>query len=241
MDVLNASQNFSENLSQLNHYPPTTVRVLWLIGIFTSVLGLILQMFLLCVLPKCRRYDEFALFQLTIVRVLNTTGEHVLIFNVLSVPYHFVIFWNFYTDLSLACWMFLFTKNLFDRIVLVFVNNDRHRLSIDFTVTWLVPVPLALVAPYAFSTAYYITFCAIKLIITSVNVRSFKKSKLSRQTAFRSFIRSKVMRGLHTHTHTYTHTHTHKHTHTLTRTHIQTRTHARKHAGGVSERERVRF
>lgn len=155
------------------------LKSLWLTGFFVSILALLLQFFVYIFVPWCRRFDEIVLTQISIARILNTASEYVIKTESSThlISDAIIFLWNFHTDFVLCCWMFVFTKNLYDKVVTVFHFNWQRRLWIVSLIVWVIPLPLTLFTPilmickldHTYFYYYYIVYCCVKILIMSLN------------------------------------------------------------------------
>lgn len=164
------------------HQSLLVIKVFWLIGFSISVMGLIFQIMIYYLIPCSRKLPQKLLSQLTIARLLNV----ILEFMVCLVPLHSAALvdsvYALYvqTDAALICWMFVFTKNLFDDVIVVF--KDKISFTIITVIIWLVTFPIGLICPLMleldkknkFNTDYfdifYRTYAVVKFIILTLNL-----------------------------------------------------------------------
>lgn len=153
------------------------IKAIWTVGILMSALAWFIQIFIFIRVSQSRIIDEIVLTQLSLARILNTCSEFVLIFETLNDPIarSALQFWNFYTDFVLPCWMFVFTKNLYDKVVSVFHQDWQKRIWTVTIVVWILPIPGAVIATYIlrYNTNYFHLFfniyCILKFIIVIIN------------------------------------------------------------------------
>ncbi|GBP49379.1 hypothetical protein EVAR_24684_1 [Eumeta japonica] len=88
--------------------------VFWIIGIIASIFGFLLQLFTMALVPAVRHYDEKLLAHLTLA-----------------------------SDYSLICWMFMFTKNLYNKVV-IFPNPSHPSWITVYLFCVALPVPVAM-------------------------------------------------------------------------------------------------
>ncbi|CAH2041679.1 unnamed protein product, partial [Iphiclides podalirius] len=171
-DTQNATQNTSSG--ELGE----VYQALWLLGISVSLLGLLSKVALFVAIPKCRKFDEKLLFQLTLARTLNTGCEyHIMCVPFTSTVLKDIVFATYIqTDLVLVLWMFVFSKNLYNKVVLVFAV-DKPRLALTAALIWTATLPFGALCPFLLKircfTIYYQVYAHLKLLITLVNALIF--------------------------------------------------------------------
>lgn len=131
----------------------------WLVGICASYSGFVLQLIYLTLIPNCRKYDERVLTQLTIARSSNTVLEYLIMMNVIGkikwrIVKDILYVLYFHTDLVLVLWMYVFTKKLYDKVVIVFSTQDWSVLTIS-VIIWFLPLPIAVLLQYVLTNHIY--------------------------------------------------------------------------------------
>lgn len=136
---------------------------------------------LFLIIPKCRKFDEQVLFQLAIARTMNTICEYYIVYYIIN--QHFIVINVIYTvymqtDFVLLMWMFVFSKNLYDKVVNVF-SIEKPTMFIRFVVIWTVSIPIGLLCPFLINIRkfrlYYEVYAHVKLFIIIVNSLFFFK------------------------------------------------------------------
>ena len=135
---------------------------LWLVGIFSSTMCLMLQSFLFICIPQSRKFDEVIVSEMTIARIINTILEFYIIYYSANENYivrvsAYLIYMH--SDLVMLCFMFIFTKHLYNKIVVVF-PMVTYNLSITSLITWLTPLPISFLGPILLeiNSEYYSIF-----------------------------------------------------------------------------------
>ncbi|PZC82210.1 hypothetical protein B5X24_HaOG211018 [Helicoverpa armigera] len=133
------------DIKQAEHYPPPSdiENAIWSIGIGLSVQCLILQLALFVRLPRVRKMDQKILTQLTAARLINNIMEF-LIANLLLNQYTLDVTYALYmqTDLAMVCWMFVYTRHLYDKVVLVFTLQKWNFIVLSVLI-WTLTIPFA--------------------------------------------------------------------------------------------------
>lgn len=160
----------------------TTSVVFWLGGITTSSVCLLIQILLYVVVPSSRKLDQMILTQLTIARMGKDIDNFVMMalqINDLEVLCaHVTLGLNLLTDAAITFWMFIFTKNLYDKVIQVFTLRETNFVVLSVCV-WLLTVPIGIVCPvflsfnFRYCNIFYIAFVVIKFIILSINFMFF--------------------------------------------------------------------
>lgn len=153
------------------------IYALWCLGIGLSVTCLFIQMSIYIV-PLNRKLDQKILTQLTIARLLNIVFEYGSMYESKnSVQTCVIIMMYFYSDAALVCWMSVFTKRLYDRIVIVFTEEMNFvRVTV---LVWLLSLPIGLICfALMFFHANYIfkfcsVYCIVKCVVLSLNLLVF--------------------------------------------------------------------
>lgn len=178
--MVNATNNATVSPSSLEI--GEVFQALWLVGLAVSLLGLLSKIVLFLLIPKCRKFDEKLLFQLTLARTLNTSCEY----HIMCIPFDYsttivkdVVFGLYIqTDFVLVLWMFVFSKNLYNKVVLVF-GVDRPSLVLTTALIWTVTLPVGALCPFllkiGYFSMYYNVYAHLKLLITVVNALIFVK------------------------------------------------------------------
>lgn len=151
---------------------------LWITGVVISATCLLIQIFLYVVLPSSRKMDQKILTHLTVARLISTVFEYGSIYesdNIVQTSVLILVY--FHSDAAVVCWMSVFTKRLYDRLVVVFAE-DMNFVSVSVTV-WLLTLPAGIIssALMCVDTHYIFKFCAIycmiKCVILSFNMLFF--------------------------------------------------------------------
>lgn len=153
----------------------------WLIGIAVSAICLTIQLFILLLIPNSRKYDEKVLSQMTAARFLNTLCEFLICNGKFAsgIWSEVVYALYFHSDFALICWMFVFTKNLYDKVVLVFVFEKLSMLVVSCLV-WTLTAPIGILCPVlltlsegSFFQLYYKVYSHVKFFILLLNALVF--------------------------------------------------------------------
>ncbi|KAF9823397.1 hypothetical protein SFRURICE_006610 [Spodoptera frugiperda] len=147
------------------------------VGIAISSLCLILQLVLYIIRPKIRKLDQKILTQLTVARLINSIMELLMTyqyFNDYTKDLVFALY--FHTDAALISWMFVFTNNLYEKVVLVFVIKKISFLILSLLV-WIIAVPIGVLCPVSlvndFFFDYYKVYSWLKFVVLTVNLLFF--------------------------------------------------------------------
>lgn len=170
------------NLTSGDHGQPPDVKstadfYVRIVGIAISSLCLILQLVLYIIRPKIRKLDQRILTQLTVARLINSIMELMMTyryFNDYTKDPGFALY--FQTDAALVSWMFVFTKNLYEKVVLVFVLKKISFLKLSLLV-WFLAMPIGVLCPVSlkvhFFHVYYNVYTWLKFIVLVMNVLFF--------------------------------------------------------------------
>jgi hypothetical protein len=158
--------------------PIELFQVFWLSGLAVSCVCFLLQIILFILLKSCRKTDEKILAQMTFARIMVTVTEYCIVYhNVVR-----TIFWKdlvytvyFYVDFCLVVWMFVFSKNLYDKIVVVFSGKKLNLIVVSIFV-WTFSLPFGLITIYLLKKLYikqfllyFKVYACIKFIIVTLN------------------------------------------------------------------------
>lgn len=182
MDVINETTATLDTVVNVTARPiveiknPLEVTCLWIIGLVISALCVVLQFVLYVIRPEIRKLDQKILTQLTIARLSNTLFEYLLVNLYSSLDTSGLIFACYqYTDTVLVCWMFVYAKNIYNKLVSVFVlewNFIKQSLVI-----WICAIPVGALCPtfmeMKFYTEYYQSYVWVKLLVLLVNLTFF--------------------------------------------------------------------
>lgn len=162
----------------------TPSQILWLGGIVSSAVCISLQIFLYVVLPSSRKLDQLILTQLTIARMGNVIDNYVMIslqINDLSVLCaHITLGLHLLTDSTITFWMFIFTKNLYDKVIQVFTLRETNFVLLTVCI-WVLTLPIGIVCPlflsinYTYCNIFYYSYVVVKCIILLINFLFFCK------------------------------------------------------------------
>lgn len=116
-----------------------TAEYLWMTGIAVSTICLIAQTVLYILRPRIRKMDQKVLMQLAVTRLLYSTFTLIETSRRVHVQqtevYHLVVIRLFgLMDIALRWWMCAYTKNLYDKIVKVFVPDKWSFLKLSLVV-----------------------------------------------------------------------------------------------------------
>ncbi|XP_063364106.1 uncharacterized protein LOC134652844 [Cydia amplana] len=169
------------NLTQLGAVEVLQVfKTPWLLGIAVSTACLILQLLVLILIPNARKYDEKVLVQLTIARIVNTACEFQISYENLEPGLLNDVVYGLYfqSDFALVSWMFIFTKNLYDKVVLVFVY-EKIRLRIVSCLVWFLTLPVGVLCPVLLTyykqywNIFYKSYSQVKFFMLLLNALIF--------------------------------------------------------------------
>lgn len=161
-------------------FEQTTV-TLWVVGIGVSLTGLLVQCVLFILIPQSRKFDEIIVHEMTIARIVGTILEFYIIYYVEYSSYIvgvivYVIYMH--SDVVMLCFMFIFTKNLYNKIVVVFPMLN-YNLLVTSAVTWIAPIPLSCLGPLLmaynqyYCTIYWNVYAHVKFFICILNALVF--------------------------------------------------------------------
>lgn len=166
-------------ISYLEYEPSLAVEIVWLIGIAISTSCLILQIVLVIIRPKLRKLDQKILIQLTVARLLNSIMELLMTyqyFDDYTKDPTFALYLQ--TDAVLVSWMFVFTKNLYDKVVVVFVTYKCNFLLLSVLI-WTLTIPVGILCPVSLQNGFYIelykTYAWVKFIVLTMNLLFFAR------------------------------------------------------------------
>lgn len=154
------------------------MRNTWTTGIVLSTACLIIQLILYKYVPKIRKTDQMVLTQLTIARLLNTTVEFLLTFDIFNAMQSDIL-WGMLThsEAVTICWMCVYTKILYDKFVIVLGVEDIN-FKVLSCLIWLLTIPLGALDP-VLATRYYefflFSYTWVKLGVLTVNMYFFFK------------------------------------------------------------------
>lgn len=169
MEDIDPSDNCTHVLEQ---HPIITP--FWLTGIAVSAVSFLCQIGLLFCYPPCRKYDEKTLCMLSLARTMNSVAEFNVVNGVFQAEYDIILVTYFYWDFVLVCWMFVFSKNLYDKVVAVF-NVPQYSLTkvaiIIYTVSILPSLPSILIKFMEFKIfqIYYRVYASTKFVLLIIN------------------------------------------------------------------------
>ncbi|OWR48358.1 hypothetical protein KGM_205462 [Danaus plexippus plexippus] len=150
---------------------------LWLIGISVSLVGLLIQSFLFIMVPGCRKFDEIILTEMTTSRLLYTTCECYIMFYVQYngfIVKTVLLVLYIHTDITFVVLMFVFTKNLYNKLVVVF-PLPTYNIVLTSVTTWLTPFLISLLCPLllnmkgSFFNIFYTSYAHIKFVVCVLN------------------------------------------------------------------------
>lgn len=150
---------------------------LWLIGILVSLLCFAGQCLLFILRPKIRKLDQKILAQLTVARCVNTLTEF-LIGNLVFTKHSRIVVFALYfqSDAVQISWMFVFTKNLYDKVVQVFILQNWNFIRLSILI-WVLTITIGVIGVLLISTDYfyyyYKTWAVTKFIFMLVNLLFF--------------------------------------------------------------------
>lgn len=155
---------------------------IWLTGIAASCLGLLLQTFLLVLISSCRKFDEKVLIHIAVSRTMNTICEYYYTYHIMgpepSIFYEPALVLIFHTDLMIACWMFVFTKNIYNKVVLVFSNHNWSVYAVAISI-WHLTLLIGLINLFIlkifpqYYEHFYNAYCIAKFLIAIINIGLF--------------------------------------------------------------------
>lgn len=162
MDTTASAKNGSQQEdSELAFF---VIRVFWLSGIAVSAVCLLIQILTFAFIRISRKTDEKILTQITITRILATSSEYYLLYLRHSVRIYFDLLFTLYfvSDFALVCWMFVFTKNLYDKIVLVFPTSKLNLILTSIFI-WTLSLPFGVIGVFMLNKyiMYFVTYCKL--------------------------------------------------------------------------------
>lgn len=147
----------------------------WLTGIAVSTTSFLCQIGFFFFYPPCRKYDEKTLCMLSFARTMNSITELCIISGIFKKKvFDIILVIYFYWDFVLVCWMFVFSKNLYDKVVAVF-NVTQYSLTkvsiIIYTFSIVPALPCCLIGYMGFNLfqIYYKTYACTKFILLITN------------------------------------------------------------------------
>lgn len=151
---------------------------LWYTGMGFSITCLFIQVFLYIVLPSSRKLDQKILTQLTIARLLSIVFEYGSIYESDNkMQTSVVILLYFHSDATVVCWMSVFTKRLYQKLVTVFAEETNFT-CVSITV-WLGTLPIGVTSgALVYVNSNYIykfcsVYCTVKCMILTFNLLIF--------------------------------------------------------------------
>lgn len=161
------------------------ITIFWLIGITITAICLILQLVLFSLIPSCRKLDLKILTQITIARLINTAFEFIIMKDLVYSTWTLFASNLLYShsDCALVCWMFLFSKNLYDKVVQVFTTK-KMTFALKSVIVWLITLPVGVLFPiftfngmfsndYSYLSILYKSYAILKFVILIVNLLFF--------------------------------------------------------------------
>lgn len=98
------------------------------------------------------------------------------LFNLYTRDITFILYMQ--TDAVVICWMSIYTKNLYDKVVIVFPLKNWKFLRLSL-LGWLLTIPIGLLCPILLILdhfiEYYKVWVSLKLIVLSMNMLVFCK------------------------------------------------------------------
>ncbi|PZC82211.1 hypothetical protein B5X24_HaOG211019 [Helicoverpa armigera] len=172
----NTSQE-TEAISESFRWPSNIENCIWIVGLGLSVQCLIIQVLLFVGLPRVRKMDQKILTQLTAARLINNIMEF-LISNMIMNEYTLDVTFALYlqTDLVMICWMFVYTRHLYEKVVLVFTLHKWNFILLSVLI-WTIMIPSGVLCPITLMLGYfqqYYNLCAgLKFIVLAANIVFF--------------------------------------------------------------------
>lgn len=157
------------------------MKIVWFTGFGVSLQCLVIQLFLYAVLPSSRKLDQKILTQLTIARLGNIIFEYlVLVGHTYDPNVRDAIFALYMqTDAALICWMFVFTKNLYEKVILVFSLKKISFALVSVSI-WLLTLPVGILCPLFLNKRdsnefdiFYEVYAIVKFVILCMNLLFF--------------------------------------------------------------------
>lgn len=145
------------------------IKTLWLSGLSISGVAFTIQVLVLVVFSWSRRFDEIVITQLAAARIANSISEFLILYGEITLMKRNVLFFfSFYTDFVLVCWMFVFTKNLYNKFVIVF-TSDCNRWFFTSAIVWAIPLPVGLGPAFDITIdqflIFYNVYCVLKFLL----------------------------------------------------------------------------
>lgn len=170
------------NESTVNEHLTEGVVATWFTGISLSVVCIITQLSLFYYRKEVRKIDQKILTQLSVARLMNTIVEYLSadtehVANNSPVKTTLITFYV-QSDAALICWMFIYTKNIYDKVVQVFFLEKWSSLRLSLVI-WFGSLPVGLLYPLFIkrniAEDYLKAYNIIKFLTLSVNLLFFCK------------------------------------------------------------------
>lgn len=153
-------------------------QVLWLCGIAVSILCHLVQIIFFILIRASRKTDEKILAQITFTRIVATSCEYYIMYgNIISTTrwlIDFIFGLYFASDFAIVCWMLVFTKHLYDKIVVVFNTSKPNLVTVTVTI-WAISSPFGIVAVYLlkYHPSYFTIYCNFVYVILKFLIQTF--------------------------------------------------------------------
>lgn len=164
----------SDNCTLVLEQHPAITPV-WLTGIAVSTTSFLCQIGFFLFYPPCRKYDEKTLCMLSFARTMNSITELCIVSGAFKKnAYDIILVSYFYWDFVLVCWMFVFSKNLYDKVVAVF-NVSQYSLTkvsiFIYAFSMLPALPCCLIGYMDFKIfqIYYKAYACTKFVLLITN------------------------------------------------------------------------
>lgn len=181
--------------------------VLWIIGILASFLGSLLQISLLIIVRKGRKFDEIVMCQMTLARTMYTVMEYYFYHHVQDASFVtklFIFFFYIYFDVVSLMLMFVFTQNLYNKVVVVFPLKS-YNLVLVSAIVWIASVPVGILCPFLLSLyngsfgIFYKVYAYVKFIVCCINALIFIRiisvslKNVEKQRNIKDFLKTSAM------------------------------------------------
>lgn len=169
------------NSKMPNELVTKEITISWLVGVVLSGVCLILQVVLYVRIPASRKVDLKILTQITVARLIHVVLEFVIMEDLIIDDWtRFIAFMVYGTsDCALITWMFLFSKNLYDKVIQVFTTK-KVTFVLKSVLVWVLALPIGVLFPTLlhYELIYYFgvwckVYSSLKFAVLVVNLFFF--------------------------------------------------------------------
>lgn len=123
------------------------LQTFWLSGLLLSTVCLMLQTLFYIQIACSRRLELMILTQLSLARLFNVILEYLMINVSLATPMILEGVFALYlqTDATLIVWLFIFTKNIYDKYITVY--KSKMNFALLSAIVWIATIPLGILFP----------------------------------------------------------------------------------------------